>query len=76
MSSVQERSATQLLNECGSQIIYHGPFEGNGHTDNAPKWACSVYVNGQLRGSSYGHKNKKDAKEVAAAVAAESLGLI
>jgi dsRNA-specific ribonuclease len=65
-----------ILNETGSQIIYDGPFAGPSHTDNAPKWACNVYVNGQLLGSSYGHKNKKDAKEMAAAEAAESLGLL
>ena len=76
MSSNQQRSATQILNESGGQIIYHGPFPGLGHTDHAPKWACNVYVNGELLGSSYGHKNKRDAKEGAAAVAAASLGLM
>jgi dsRNA-specific ribonuclease len=76
MTSRQEKSATQMLNEIVGQVIYQGPFPGLGHTDNAPKWACNVYVNGQLLGSSYGHKNKKDAKEMAAAEAAESLGLM
>ena len=76
MASRQPKSATQVLNESGGQVIYQGPFPGLGHTDHEPKWACDVYVNGQLMGSSYDHQNKRDAKEMAAAVAAERLGLI
>jgi len=75
MASKQVKSATQLLNEIAGQVVYQGPVRGLDHTDHAPKWACDVYVNGQLLGRSYGHKNKKDAKEMAAAVAAERLGL-
>ena len=77
MTSRQEKSATQMLNEISvGGVIYQGPFPGPSHTDNAPTWACNVYVNGQLLGSSYDHKNKKDAKEMAAMKAAESLGLM
>ena len=65
-----------VLNESGGQVIYQGPFPGLGHTDNEPKWACHVYVNGQLLGSSHDHKNKQDAKEMAATKAAERLGLL
>jgi dsRNA-specific ribonuclease len=72
----QPKSATQLLNENGGQVVYKGPFEGAGHTDHEPRWACDVYVNGVLLGRSFDHKNKKDAKEMAAAAAAERLGLM
>ena len=65
-----------VLNECGGHVVYKGPNPGPGHTDNEPKWTCDVYINGQLMGRSYGHKNKKDAKEMAAAEAAERLGLM
>ncbi len=76
MASRQEKSATQMLNEIVGHVNYQGPFPGLDHTDHAPKWACNVYVNGQLQGSSYGQKNKKDAKEMAAVAAAERLGLM
>ena len=65
-----------MLNESGGQVLYNGPFEGLGHTDREPKWACDVYVNGVLRGSSCDGKNKQEAKEMAAAEAAERLGLM
>jgi dsRNA-specific ribonuclease len=76
MASGQDKSATQLLNEIRDEVIYEGPFRGYGHTDHEPKWACDVYVNGRLLGRSCDHKNKKEAKEMAAAEAAERLGLI
>jgi dsRNA-specific ribonuclease len=76
MASKQPKSATQLLNERGGQVDYQGPFPGPGHTDHEPRWACDVYVNGELLGRSCDHKNKRDAKEMAAAEAAERLGLM
>ena len=77
MASKQEKSATQVLNENNvGHLFYQGPFAGADHTDHEPKWYCNVYVNGQLQGSSYGQKNKKEAKEMAAADAAVRLGLI
>ena len=65
-----------VLNESGGQVTYQGPFPDLGHTDNEPKWACYVYVNGQRLGSSRYHKNKRDAKERAATEAAKTLGLM
>lgn len=76
MASEPEKSATQLLNEFVGHIFYQGPFAGVDHTDHEPKWACDVYVNGQLLGRSFGQKNKKVAKEMAAADAAVRLGLM
>ena len=76
MASIQPRRATQVLNESGNQVVYEDPFPGLGHTDHEPKWACNVYINGKLLGRSCGHKNKKDAKEMAAVDAAERLGLL
>jgi len=76
MESMQPKSATQILNETGGQIVYNGPSPGLGHTDHEPKWACDVYVNGHLLGRSFDHKNKKVAKEMAAADAAQRLGLM
>ena len=78
MASRQAKSATMVLNEfiqSGGQVIFEG-LQDLGHTDAEPKWACHVYVNGQLLGSSHDHKNKRDAKESAATEAAETLGLI
>jgi len=72
------KSATQLLNELmqSGHDVQYDEYTCGGHSVSSPQYGCRVWVNQIVRGTANNRPSKREAKKIAALMAAESLLLI